>query len=291
MKIFLAGGVTGNLKPFAAKLVKNESVFSRGGGRLKCLSREFIKNMNLHLAGNAPWRSEGLYNEIILNKQPYILESFYYIDDTVRKLIPYFKDFLLDSGAFTFMANSKETNFEEYIEKYAEFINKNNIKHFFELDVDCIKGYDVVLKYRAKIEKITNKQCIPVWHKSRGMDEFVKMCQQYPYVAIGGIVTKEITPQEYKYFPQFIKIAHKYGAKIHGLGFTNLKGLTKYHFDSADSTSWLSGNRFGHIYKFNGKTMIKFDKQEGQRLSDSQKVALNNFNEWVKFQSYAERNL
>ena len=117
------------------------------------------------------------------------------------------------------------------------------------------------------------------------------MCKEYDYVAIGGLVTKEIASTEYKYFTWFINIAHKYGAKIHGLGFTNLKGLEKYHFDSVDSTSWTTGNRFGAVYKFNGRTMEKVNKKEGQRLADSKAVAIHNFTEWVKFQKWAERNL
>ena len=47
-------------------------------------------------------------------------------------------------------------------------------------------------KIRTKLEKGTNKKCIPVWHLSRGFDEFIKHTQEYDYIAIGGIVTKEI---------------------------------------------------------------------------------------------------
>lgn len=79
--------------------------------------------------------------------------------------------------------------------------------------------------------------------------------------------------------------------KIHGLGFTALASLPKYHFDSVDSTSWTTGNRFGAVYRFDGKTIVKIGKGEGQRLKDSRAVAINNFNEWVKFQKYAETHL
>ena len=142
-----------------------------------------------------------------------------------------------------------------------------------------------------KLESLTHRKCIPVWHRSRGLDEFIKMCKEYDYVALGGIAIKEISRKEYKYFPKLIKIAHDNGAKIHGLAFTSLKGITKYHFDSVDSTSWVSGNRFGKVYKFNGKTMIWYDKKEGQRLADSRKVAVHNFKEWAKFAEYAKNNL
>lgn len=251
------------------------------------------ENMKIYLAGVAPWKETGLYDDAIIKNKPYILESFYYINNETKRLLPYFGDFFLDSGAFTFMQNNHkgEVNWNEYLERYADFINKNNIKNFFELDIDTIVGYDEVIKLRKKLEKITNKQCIPVWHKSRGKENFLSMCDEYGYVAVGGIVSGEIKSTEYKYFPYFINEAHKRKAKIHGLGFTNLSGLKKYHFDSVDSTAWVSGNRFGNIYKFNGKTMVKVNKKPGQKLSNSRLTALNNFMEWVKFQKYAEVHL
>ena len=221
-----------------------------------------------------------------------ILQSFFYCNEfTAEKIIPEAKNFMLDSGAFTFFTAGGVVDWNDYIKRYAQFIKKNNVKLFFELDIDKLIGYEKVLYYRKTLEDMTGRACIPVWHKSRGRDEFIKMCEQYDYVAIGGIVSKEITQKEHKYFPYFIDTAHKHGAKIHGLGYTHLKGLTKYRFDSVDSTAWVSGNRFGSVYKFNGETMIKFDKQQGQRLGDYKTVAIHNFREWVKFQQYAEKHL
>lgn len=221
-----------------------------------------------------------------------ILQSFYYCNEFTEKIIiPKSKNFMLDSGAFTFFSAGGAVDWNEYIKKYADFIKRNNITLYFELDIDKLIGYDKVLYYRKKLEDMTGKACIPVWHKSRGKDEFIKMCEQYNYVSIGGIVSKEIKQTEYPFFTWFINEAHKNGCKIHGLGFTNLQGLTKYHFDSVDSTAWVSGNRFGSVYKFDGKTMTKFDKQQGQRLADYKAVAIHNFREWIKFQQYAEKHL
>ena len=258
-----------------------------------CREREREKSwMNLHLAGNSLWEyaiPNTLHTKIKTNLN--ILESFFYIDDVITKNIPYFKNFLLDSGAFTFFTRcTKKIDWNEYIEKYSYYINENKIDHFFELDIDKIIGYDNVLNFRKKLEKLTGKQCIPVWHKSRGKEAFIHMCHEYPYVAIGGIVSGEIKKDEYKFFPYFINTAHKYDAKIHGLGFTFLEGLKKYPFDSVDSTAWTCGNRFGYVYHFNGKTMQKKDVPEGYRIKPHE-VATHNFNEWVKFCNYAERNL
>lgn len=234
----------------------------------------------------------GGYDPIIRKHKPYILESFYYCDADTERLLPYFGDFLLDSGAFTFIQNAKKTvDWNQYIKQYAEFIKRNNIEKFFELDIDSVVGYEKVLEYRAILENLVGKPCIPVWHKSRGIDEYYKHCEEYSYVGIGGYVIKELTPNDFKAFPPMIRYAHKYGAKVHCLGFTRLTDLPKYHFDSVDSTAWTTGNRFGFIYKFNGRTMIKHDVPEGMRLADSRRVALRNYTEWIKFQKYAEVHL
>lgn len=277
MRIFLAGTYS---RAWVFTIHSNEDILGR---------RKYEKP---YLAGVAPWKETGLYNEAISKHKPYILESYYYADETTEKLLPFFGDFLLDSGAFTFMSNTAgNVDWVKYMDGYIDFINRNKVDKFFELDVDSVVGYGKVKEMRKYIEQGTGKKVIPVWHKSRGKKEFEKMCEEYDYVAIGGIVSREIKPDEYKYFPWFINTAHKHRAKIHGLGFTSLSGIKKYHFDSVDSTAWTTGNRFGYIYKFNGKDIIKIDPPHGYKLGNTRIVALNNYIEWIKFQRYAERNL
>lgn len=251
--------------------------------------------MRVFLAGLKPFLESHLTLEDI--KGVYSLESFYYADKTTEKYIPYFKDFLLDSGAYTFFAGKNKIAWEDYVDRYADFINRNKVDKFFELDIDKLVGYDKVKELRKRLEAQTGKQCIPVWHKTRGKEEYLNMCREYGYVAVGGLVgaggagvsaySKEVA----RYFPWFVGEAHKNGAKIHALGYTSIEGLKKYGFDSVDSTSWIAGNRFGFIYKFNGNDLLKIHRREGQRLADFGKTVKNNFNEWKKFQQYADLSL
>jgi hypothetical protein len=288
LKVYLAGAIAGNLKPF---WTVHGRLFQKDG---QLTEDNWNKAMKIFLAGSWPWKDTGLYDDV-LKQKIYVLESFYSMDKWVIQHIPLFKDFLLDSGAFTFM-NSKNkgvaVDFEKYTYEYAEFINKHDIKLFFEMDIDSIKGLAYVEKLRKILEKETGKKPIPVWHLNRGKQYFIDTCKNYPYVAIGGIagnisLAKKIHP----FFPWFIQTAHDNKAKIHALGYTDLKGLAKYHFDSVDSTAWLAGNQFGHIYIFDGKTMRKVNKKQGQRMTNTRGLALHNFTEWVKFQKYAERHL
>lgn len=224
-------------------------------------------------------------------KVDYMLESFFYVLPWQIERISDMKMFLLDSGAFTFMSGTGKADFDEYLTKYIDFINKYDIKYFFELDVDSVVGYEKVKEYRKRLEKETGKKCIPVWHKSRGKDEFLKMCDEYDYVAIGGIVTKEITKEQYPFFPWFINEAHKRNCKIHGLGFTDTNLLQKYRFDSVDSTAWLSGSRYGHIYYFDNGVMRNKTPPKGKKTVHYKLIDEQNINEWLKYQRYADKNL
>lgn len=220
----------------------------------------------------------------------YILESFYYFQKWQIPLIETCEMFLLDSGAFTFLnGKGKNCNFDMYLAQYIDFIKKYNVRYFFELDIDSVVGYEKVKQYRGKLEEKTGRKCIPVWHRNRGKEEFLKMCDNYDYVAIGGVVTKEIPKNQYPFFKWFIDEAHKRKCRVHGLGFTSIKELPKYHFDSVDSTSWLSGSRFGQLHTFeNGE--IKITTQRSKRAV-YRAIDQNNFDQWVKFQRYAEENL
>ena len=250
--------------------------------------------MRIYLAG-----IEILINRVqsVVTAEPgkiYALSSFFYArrKPAYDALIPYFKDFLLDSGAFTFIQSRRNhQDWDSYLEEYAEYIKRLDIKKYFELDIDAVVGYEKVKEFRGRLERLTGRPCIPVWHKSRGKEEFLRLCEEYRTVAVGGIAVKHIRRDEYKYFPYLIREAHKRGCQLHALGFTNLAMLGKFHFDSVDSTSWTSGGRYGTTYRFNGRGLTSVGKRAGKRVGDSRNLDKYNFIEWVKFQQYALNHL
>lgn len=247
--------------------------------------------MKLYLAGISYY-----YEKVKGWRAKYALESFEYfkgnngkIAKRIRKDIPKFQRFLLDSGAFTYMEDrnkAKNINWIKYVDEYANFINKHSVDHFFELDIDSVLGYSKVKKLRKRLERKTSRRSIPVWHRTRGKNAFEEMCKKYNYVSIGGIVSGEFAQKDYQYFPWFIRKAHKNNAKIHGLGLSSRKVVKKYNFDSLDSTSWLYGNKTGKVFQFNGKEI-----EQHERLNQRIKTHLtvkNNFDEWIKYQKYLD---
>ena len=103
--------------------------------------------MKIFLSGISYFKKD-IINKALSLDGLYILESFAYID---KWLIPFINRefFLLDSGAFTFRQKNKNNiNWNDYLNKYADFIVSHDIKYFFELDIDNIIGYSNVIKLR-----------------------------------------------------------------------------------------------------------------------------------------------
>lgn len=223
------------------------------------------------------------------HKPLYVLESFYYIKPWQIEEKCNWKSFLLDSGAFTFMQQAQNNginiNWNQYMQKYIDFINNNHIENFFELDIDAIIGYDAVKQMRYKLEKATRRQCIPVWHRSRGLKEFKRLCQQYSYIAIGGFAIKTIMPKEYPIIKKLIQLAARYNTKVHGLGFTP-KNVHEYGFYSVDSSSWVSGGRYGGLYYFNGKHIVRVRTPKGKRSVSCWIRDEYSLQEWIKYQRF-----
>ena len=88
-----------------------------------------------------------------------------------------------------------------------------------------------------------------------------------------------------KVLKQMLKIAHSYGTKVHGLGYTKLTNLNTQEipFYSVDSTSWLSGARFGRVYVLDKNKNIKFSDIKN---IDAKRMELNkkNLKVWIEKQ-------
>jgi hypothetical protein len=148
---------------------------------------------------------------------------------------------------------------------------------------------------RARLEQLTGKPCIPVWHRSRGIEYWRSICRDYKYVSFSASGKNKSsewvrTPAGVRAMRGLIDTAKTAGASVHALGYTNLRTLPLLKPTSVDSTSWLMGNRGGFLYFFTGSAIVKRDKPPGTRLK-AREVAIHNFFEWVKFQRYAEQHL
>jgi hypothetical protein len=248
----------------------------------------WVRVLKLCLAGTS-----GVYQETrpLVKEIPFLLESFYYFHEFQKPLIQSAELFLLDSGAFTFMNTVKgNVNWNKYIDSYIAFIKENGVKYYFELDIDVIVGYEEVKRIRAKIERETGIKSIPVWHKSRGIEEYKRLVNDYDYIAVGGFAIKTIKPNEYPLIKRMVHYAYNRGVKVHGLGFTP-KNVTEYKFYSADSTTWLSCRKFGRIPMFNGEYIKTITpKNHGAKKERQKEIETFTIKEWIKYQKYLDRS-
>ena len=240
--------------------------------------------MKLFLAG-CGWHKVWIKNKFF---NFYRLQTFYHISKDEAEIIHKYKGFLLDSGAFSMFGGVK-VDVKKYVEKYIDFINKYKVEHFFELDIYEIIGVKETEELRKYIEKKTKRKTIPVWHIYLGVDYYKKLCKEYNFIAIGasGKHDSGWTRKNPEKLKKLVQYANSKKVRVHGLGYTNHDGLKEIPFYSVDSTSWLSGNRFGAVYEFKNNKMNKHTKPDGMRVK-THLTAENNFNEWVKYQTYLD---
>lgn len=200
-------------------------------------------------------------------------------------------DHLCDSGAFTFLSKGKAPeDLKTYVDKYADYVKRNRYKKYFEVDVDSIIGVKETRKLRDRLENRVGWQSIPVWHTCRSWDDWINDCRDYPYVAIGGFVTKEIPKKWHTVARRFTDAASEVGVRVHGLGFTpkTAREYLRYRFYSVDSSSWKAGFRYGQINVFCPREKKLKLVPTKKRAFDRHQAGEICLREWIKFSQCVE---
>lgn len=212
-------------------------------------------------------------------KFKYNLMSYYYIRNQ-RKKAEYIRNrsqlIYIDSGAHSFQ-KGKKVRWNQYIQDYCDFIkwfDRPNVLGYFEMDIDKIIGYKNVIEMRKQLLK-TSSKIIPVWHKNRGVQNYIDMCKEYSgkIVAISGFKNEDIRDED---FPYFVKVAQKYGAKLHCLGMGREKIMKANAFYSVDNSSWKQPLIYA---RYRGK---KIDSNWIRSLDNRQKLEMNLYLDGIK---------
>ena len=249
-----------------------------GGVTMPKIYLASLKDMNLELV-----LEKGLLEK--LN----VLQSFFYASDEITRYIHKFRSFMLDSGGLTAQVNpAVKVDWNEYLERYAQYIVENKIELFFELDIDKVVGKKVVSKLRERLEELTGRLPIWVFQAGRTLDEFQEALKKYRYFAI-PLSRRDEESRRRRYrgklrLRTIVEMAHDAGAKIHGLGFTphQAKELLAYGFDSTDSTTWLRTAVAGIVCEFQGDKVVQI-KDRWNKIVKTHVIAQHNFLEWLKF--------
>lgn len=226
--------------------------------------------------------------------QKHILMSYYYLRSKVRtrkaieelkEELAWFDTVLIDSGAFTFMnsgtsfSNVGENDTEgwlreikKYVCEYADFLGKmqGHVTAAFEMDYDTGVGSEQCWEYYEILAK-SGVRILPVYHGDNyslrkdgtpWVEDTPKLfeawCKKYDYVAIGSSFFQK--PELKSQAQMLLRIAKKHKTRVHGLGVTSYKDITVMPLYSIDSTSWLSGDRFGATFFFQNGRVKSYDK-------------------------------
>ena len=140
------------------------------------------------------------------------------------------------------MNSGVKVDWEKYSTDYADFINRHDVKYFFEIDLDTIIGVKETQKITKRLESLTGKQCIPVFHRCRGIDAYKKMCRQYDYVAIGasGITEECRWVKNDSVLKKWCLLLTSMGAKFTDLAIQGCQTLTTQKYRSTALTAPLA---------------------------------------------------
>lgn len=263
-------------------------------------------NVKIHFAGsdgeeifyealNAADVHYRLYScyKYIVNKGPD--EDFTLPEDhVIRHQCKYQRHVIQDSGLFTLMFGAgkgqKQTvqSLTVWQDKLIKFVQQNQIyPSVVEIDCQKVLGVDEAWYFRERMKKLLpDRKIINVFHFEDGKKGLDRLIEFTDYIAVSvpewRIVRRASHRHDIRYITHYIK-NRKPEIDIHLLGCTDVKIINENNFcTSADSTSWLSGVKYGYIDDGIQKRHIKnfkrsiFDERqkEVKRLLDSRGVQL-----------------
>lgn len=196
------------------------------------------------------------------------------MQDTVNRHV------IQDSGLFTLMfgAGKGQTqtleSLTEWQDKLIAFVQQNNLRcTCVELDCQKVLGVREAWYFRERMKKLLDNPQINVFHFEDGMRGLDSMIDFSDYIALSIPELRIIKPKTFRedtrYLTHYIK-NRKPEIDIHLLGCTDVKMIAQNSFcTSADSTSWLSGVKYGWFDDGNQKAHINQFRKDliEQRLS------------------------
>lgn len=187
---------------------------------------------------------------------PALLVSYIYLEPFLKNQHRYaYRDWVMDSGAFSAHASGTEINLRDYIDCCKRLSDKDKtLTEVFALDV--IGDWKASLKNTKRMWK-QGVEAIPCFHYGEPWTVLKGLCKDYPKVAIGGCVGMR---DKDAFAGQCF--ARVWPHKLHGFGFGSEKSLMLYPWHSVDATNWEMGPcAYGRWNAFGGKLSVRGSQQ------------------------------
>jgi len=188
---------------------------------------------------------------------PALLVSYVYLDGFLKHRAKYcFRDWVLDSGAFSAHNSGKVINLQAYID---------TAKRLIETDGKLVEVFalDVIGDAKASLvncEEMWRQgvEAIPTFHEGEPQEFLKHIAENYPKIAIGGVAHRRGLGKM-KFANQVF--ARVWPKKIHGFGFGTDADILALPWHSVDATNWEIGPcAFGQWKKF-GKMSVRGSNQ------------------------------
>jgi hypothetical protein len=162
-----------------------------------------------------------------------------------------------DSGAFSAWTQGAVIS----VDDYAEWLHrwKSVLGVFCNLDV---VDDPVATEINQRALESNGLLPLPVWHIRSDRKHFEALCEEYRYIAIGGMVGtqwKRLMPK----LTWAVRHARSTGTVLHALGLTSRGPLGTLPFYSVDSSSWGGGYRYGQVPVWDSTTKTLVNIQLG----------------------------
>lgn len=152
----------------------------------------------------------------------------------------YYRDWTLDSGAYTAFTCGKKIILQDYIDFCKEISDKDpKLSEIVALDV--IGDWKSSLKNCEEMWK-QGIEAMPTYHLGEPAHVLRTLCATYPKVGISGYTQLKGEKSKKSYTDAVFGIAWENGAKkLHGLGLGTENIIKAYPWHSVDASSWLLG--------------------------------------------------
>lgn len=230
----------------------------------------FDSNIKVHFAGSDG--QETFYAAMAAAHTNYRLYSCYkYIlkkdpgadfqlpaDHVIRVQCRENRQVIQDSGLFTLMFGSAKgrrqtrERLTQWQDKLIAFVQQNGLQATcVEIDCQKVLGVEEAWYFRERMRRLLKNPQINVFHFEDGKKGLDRLIEFSDYIAISVPELRILKPKTFRedtrYLTHYIK-NRKPNIDIHLLGCTDVKMIAQNRFcTSADSTSWLSGVKYGYF--------------------------------------------
>lgn len=181
---------------------------------------------------------------------PALLVSYFYLDQFINNRHRYhYRDWVMDSGAFSAHNSGATINLQDYIDCCKRLLAEDkSLTEVYALDV--IGDWRASLKNTEEMWK-QGVPAIPCYHANEPWEVLTEMAKQYPKIALGGVALAK-TGKKLAWAGQCF--ARVWPKRIHGFAFGSEKAIMTLPFHSVDATNWEVGPcKYGQWKAFGGQ--------------------------------------